>query len=1246
MDFLLSVIGTAGSAATLYDFVSGKLRDDNKLFKRQLRRNIDVVCEAAIEAIGESSEFKDVIPSFAADIIYEEVIRALESKEQVSIEEFQKKLEIPRHDIFEHLIKLIDAELQKSFEYSQRDYNAWSRQKTKDMEVRLSDINNIVTQIKEIIENNDEPYITRVEDYWNDYGINTNPQLTPECLMLGRENQIIELTKWLYSPSNCMLVKAESALEARLFIISAIMNMDEDEKNDIINRIIVIKNTEHWKEAIKRANGQSILVPMFPITDELYYSQDLHLLFPVSKFDPLSKLDNQVSINLPRYNKILFNELLDLLGYDIYEHNIAFDTKRSFTALYRKITTNPTRKMPKWAEMKNMKELLAAMFAGGWNANSASDRRLIEILSGVDYDNYSSKMYVWADIEDAPIIIRNSNFYTVATQDLWNFLYSKIVPNDMENIKKCLLDIISQENSMFELPEEQWPYANIYGKKQEYSQTLTQGLMITMIMLTERDGHESLFNIASTKAWCTSVIKQGLEQICTWQQWNTIAPSLPLLAEISPLAVLEKIEEAVRKNNKEFWKMFSPSKDIMWGRNYYTHVLWALEKLVWFDESVVRAIKLLAAIGEHNIEYKMVNTPTRSLYEIFCLWHPKSCLKTEERMELLNIIVSSYPTVGRELIKSLLPSNHSTSTPIVKPKWREFHDYYPDGVFRDERILSAKKILEMSIEFPNFDKEHWLNMIDKIDQFTWCFDTFAKKLNEVCEKFSEDELFELQDKLRREISRHRKFRNSKWSVAEEIIAKWEKLFQQITKDNIGVYRYLLKFNPQLLNPIPYEADKQTDYEQKRMEIRNLRNVAFEEIANKFGKEAFLQFSTEAEDTYDWGEIIAENLLGYKYDFSELRKIKDINQNLYSNILWILNHHNGLDVLMEIIGSENSLTDDEIGEIMCCTPLSMEVWLRIEKFSSEVAEYYWKHVRVFRLQNVNDDTQDYFIEKLLYYDRPFSAINVIAYTKYNNPQTLMSILKKFLDLQNHVEKDGSTATSVNDYIHELFDKLYNNLNADDMDIARLELAYIPLFQYEGKPQGLIRCFTKMPELFVEFISIVWKPDNYDENSTLAKDQNIISRCHDALRLFNEIPGCNTKLIDKSIFQYWIQSTKQIAANLGYTNAFKISIGKLLSYSPVGSDGVFPHEIVRDYLESHSSETLIDVFVCEKINQRGIHSPTGGVQEEKMAKQYKDDAAEIRVKFPISATVLDNLSEWYLDDSLRDKMREYDDFSFLY
>jgi len=256
---------------------------------------------------------------------------------------------------------------------------------------------------------------------------------------------------------------------------------------------------------------------------------------------------------------------------------------------------------------------------------------------------------------------------------------------------------------------------------------------------------------------------------------------------------------------------------------------------------------------------------------------------------------------------------------------------------------------------------------------------------------------------------------------------------------------------------------------------------------------------------------------------------------------------------------------------------------------------------------------------------------------------MAILWSLVEHQSHIENNGMSIKTISSYnVMQLFEKLQNDYNVDEMDVARLEMAFMPYFRYDGKPKCLTRCITKMPEIFIDFVSKVYKPDD-GKDTTPEVSEQIISSAYEVLEKFNEIPGCNSYLTDEEAFADWVQSAMRAASELGYTQAFEVCIGKLLSYAPVGNDGAFPHEIVRNFIESNYSEPLARNFIIEKQNQRGVHTATWGTVEMKIAYRYKKDASLIRLKFPKTASILDKLSEHYVDDSRREQTRDYGDFS---
>ena len=124
--------------------------------------------------------------------------------------------------------------------------------------------------------------------------------------------------------------------------------------------------------------------------------------------------------------------------------------------------------------------------------------------------------------------------------------------------------------------------------------------------------------------------------------------------------------------------------------------------------------------------------------------------------------------------------------------------------------------------------------------------------------------------------------------------------------------------------------------------------------------------------------------------------------------------------------------------------------------------------------------------------------------------------------------------------------------------------------------------------------------------------------------------------------WIASAQDYANQIGYRRSFDYCLGRLFSYAPIGSDGIFPHEFVRNYFECFQTEKLLCGFLIGKQNQRGVHPVTGGMAEKEIANKYREDASSIRIAYPHTAAVLEKLADSYWQESLYEQKRELLDF----
>ncbi|MDD3343405.1 MAG: hypothetical protein PHR87_07515 [Sulfurospirillaceae bacterium] len=112
--------------------------------------------------------------------------------------------------------------------------------------------------------------------------------------------------------------------------------------------------------------------------------------------------------------------------------------------------------------------------------------------------------------------------------------------------------------------------------------------------------------------------------------------------------------------------------------------------------------------------------------------------------------------------------------------------------------------------------------------------------------------------------------------------------------------------------------------------------------------------------------------------------------------------------------------------------------------------------------------------------------------------------------------------------------------------------------------------------------------------------------------------------------WIIEAKKQFEKLDRVDIGDDQIGKLLSYSPKGKDGLWPHESVRDILEEFLTENMKIGFQIGKQNQRGVTSRAfddGGEQEYELAQKYYDSAEKLVLSYQRTSKILKDLGDNY-------------------
>ena len=93
-----------------------------------------------------------------------------------------------------------------------------------------------------------------------------------------------------------------------------------------------------------------------------------------------------------------------------------------------------------------------------------------------------------------------------------------------------------------------------------------------------------------------------------------------------------------------------------------------------------------------------------------------------------------------------------------------------------------------------------------------------------------------------------------------------------------------------------------------------------------------------------------------------------------------------------------------------------------------------------------------------------------------------------------------------------------------------------------------------------------------------------------------------------------------------------IGQILSAVPVGRDGVWPCEEVRNVLEECGTPNMKIGIQVGVYNSRGAHfRAEGGEQERALAEKYRNWSRVLAFEYPYVASLVEGIAEGYDRDA---------------
>lgn len=1087
------------------------------------------------------------------------------------------------------------------------------------------------------------PYdgIYNAEEYWKMLSSGPKGYLPPKIVTAGRERESEKLLQFLKGEPALKAVKGATKEEAIAFIIASVMAFDQHTKDSFFARSVVVDNERHFHGL--RINKNSInLIAKLEVTGKLYTAvldNGHHVLVPLGPDDSFGSQD---FIDLPRIEKEGQVEALQEMGLSSEEAQIySKEAGRDYTIL-KNLLGFPPEGM-KWKDSNNITELVPLLLIGRWDETKEGDRKIIERLSGTDYETYSQKLSKWLEVESPPILKIGELWRLTSPLDAWTNLSHLLSARDFENLKVSFLEVMKEKNPVFDLEPKQRSMAPFLGKESLYSSWCREGITQTLILVGLHGNKFVFHHRLKSQDWVDGIIKELLFK-APGVLWISRNKEMPLLAEASPTSFFESAYHSLSLDDKPIMDMFIEEDSPLFPTSHHSGLLWALEGLAWTEENLYNASLLLAKLASLDPGGKLANRPFDSLQEIFKPWHYQTLAPFEDRMKIIQQIVKREPEVGWNLLNGMISDGFGTAIPTHKLRWRIFERSFEGEYQWNEVLKTHSHVLEMLIENFDFSERRLVDLLKKSESKLIRLEDRERvlsfiELNLEKVKITDNSAW---NHLRSSLSNHRTHPHAKWALPEQSLKIYEDLYKKLKPtDPVESVRWMFEKQwPNFPDGIVWEKGKSIEEREKIVRERRIEGLKM--IYEENGLEKIEELAIAGKEPWIYGLTLAnflesedEILSLCKYLKEEDRRILFFIQrfisskSIFHGVDWVFN----LFSLLKRKGYSNK----HLARVFYQVEQSKKVWDFLETESLEIQNHYWKDIYP-RFSWLEGEAFVYGINKLLDARRYVSALDVVGLEPSKvSSQKLVDVLEKTATHSSDEEKgiDGYM-------VGRILEELYERKDIQKNDLIRIEwlfLEFLASYESSRKPILLYEELANNPRFFIEVLTLLYKSEKEDEQEEDTPDELKVYRVRNAyklLRYWEKVPGVDNEYnIDEKFLKGWIEEARGLADKSGRLKVADIHIGKILAQYPE-SEEPWPPKEISYIIETINTKNLKSGFSTAAFNKRGSSSRgvfDGGDIERGHAEFFHTQAKSIEFEFPETAKILTNLALGYEEDAKR-------------
>jgi hypothetical protein len=1071
--------------------------------------------------------------------------------------------------------------------------------------------------------------IITAEQWWTNWIRSTRIPLRASVVLAGRETERDTLQQRTRSPGVTTLGGDVRLEEVHAFVAATFV----DFVNEPAPAVLFLSDTADARKLLARPGDLVVVVPNAKFITDIDLSHH-HAIVPTPG-------SNHADITVPLVSSRLVNGALEIQGVPGRDgREFGALARRSLLALRRRLALRPELHEPSWAATGADVVRRRVLLAQSWNQAKPGDCDAISNLIGQPYASIEDAMRLLsAAHDDAMVAIFDERWHVVSPMDTWMLLGPQLSTSDLEAFRAHVLAVVLEPDPLAEVaPADRWR-ASLDGIRRRYSGDLVRGAISALALLATADdvvhvGGRTGESVASSIVW---ELLDAANKDTTPRTWITLAPHLPLLAEAAPSVLLSALRRALAPNAIFTQAVFADAEPSTFGltpQSPHTHVVWALETLVWSEKHFDEAVSVLAVLAELDPGGQWSNRPAASLASVFCPWHPNTSAGPDQRLITVGRLRKQHPEVAWNLLLTMLPNSHGFLMVDQGPQFRDWKSYEPI-VTHAGYDLVVNAVAQALIEDAGDRLDRWQRIVKELKAFPPEARAAARvrMMEGVSQKrFSGVEGQLLWAELRNLIALHREHNSANWALPSAELDELQLVADELVPASLA-HRHAWLFGEGLVRL--GDLRHRDNFEEYNRELAERRAEAVKEISNENGLKGVAQFASACPNPGQVGAALAQ-ATGASYEIELIEQL-DSSETAQANLAFGYFSRRftsaGWTWLDSLIDKQPSLSPSTISRLLRATWDPVQGALRADASGEAVARDFWEHFSNFGLgydfPNVVPASA-----RLIGVGRAAAALDLLALYEREDAgyEYAEAVLTAFESLIDHPEDEELKHLS-QDELDKLLKIVSRHRGELGLDRAmKVEWYFLPMLGYDPDATTLHHALANDPAFFVEVLSLAFRSSSNEEaEARNQQEEGVAENAYRLLSSWTTCPGVDdTGEVSSDRIRQWVTTARGLLSERDRLDVGDGQIGQALAAAPSDPDGSWPCASVRDLLEELQNDRVDSGLEIRVHNNRGVTSRSlddGGRQEWGLALTYRFQSEQLLARWPRTAAIFGRLADTY-------------------